>query len=140
MTVGGAGCPNGAVANALELAEAAVLKKFDRVLKRSSAIVDAALRAPDIDREADGGPKAAPGMTKREFRIAKDALNASRNAPLYLTEAFRVQELAVKLAAGAGGGTDGLVAKAVILVVEKPQYKRVQLHPDAVDVEAKVLP
>lgn len=124
------------MATALELAEKAVLKKFDRTLKRSAAIVEAALRAPDIDW-TEKNPKIPPGMTKRDMRIAEHAMLPAKSAPLYLTEAFRTHELAVKLSAGAPAGAGDVIARAVLVVVAKPQYQRVALHENAIDVEVE---
>lgn len=126
---------------ALPHAQQAVIKYFERSLKRSAGIVSAAQRAPDIEYVLDDNkiprPVKPEGMTDRQLRIAEHALMPARQAPLYLVEAYRDYELAQKLAAAANGSVGSQVARAVVLVVEKPQYERVRVDRDeAIDIEA----
>lgn len=112
-------------------------------MKRSAGIVAAAQRAPELDTVVDpdtGEQKLVTpeGMTQRQIRIAQHALMPAKSAPLYLVEAYRDYELAQKLAAAAKDGGVSQVARAVVLVVEKPVYERVELHrDDAIEVEGK---
>ncbi len=112
-------------------------------MKRSASIVAAAQRAPDLEFVEDPETHmqhSVPidGMTKRQMRIAEHALLPAKSAPLYLVEAYRDYELAQKLAAAAKDGGISQVARAVVLVVEKPVYERVELHrDDAIEVEGK---
>lgn len=118
-------------------AQKLILQCFARSLRRDAAIVEAAQRAPDVDWDADEGPKRPSGMSARDFRIAEHAMRSSRNAPVYLTEAYRSYELARKIEAGQDTGLNPQIARAVVLVVAKPQYERVELGRNAIDVEAK---
>jgi hypothetical protein len=127
---------------ALPQAQQAVLKYFERTLKRSADVVEAAQMAPDLEVVTDPvtlesrmvGPD---GMTARQLRIAQHALLPAKAAPLYLTEAYRDFELAQKLAAAAQGGAGTQTARTVVLVVEKPVYERVRVdRGDAIEVEA----
>ncbi len=107
-------------------------------MKRSASIVAAAQRAPDLEFDAEGNVLPIEGATKRQMRIAQHALLPAKSAPVYLTEAYRDYELAQKLAAAAKDGGISQVARAVVLVVEKPVYERVELHrDDAIEVEGK---
>lgn len=126
---------------ALPQAQQAVLKYFERTLKRSSSIVEAAQRAPDLevvtDPETCESRVVAPeGMTPKQIRIAQHALLPAKSAPLYLTEAYRDFELAQKLAAAANGSVGTQTARTVVLVVEKPTYERVRVdRGDAIEIE-----
>jgi hypothetical protein len=124
-------------------AQQALVKSFERTMRRSARIVAAAQMAPDLefveDPETHIQRTVAPeGLTKRQVRIAEHALLPAKSAPLYLVEAYRDYELAQKLAAAAKDGGVSQVARAVVLVVEKPVYERVELHrDDAIEVEGK---
>mgnify|MGYP006979491074 CR=1 FL=1 len=123
---------------ALPHAQQALVKSFERSMKRSASIVAAAQRAPDLEFDAEGNVVPIEGATKRQMRIAQHALLPAKSAPVYLTEAYRDYELAQKLAAAAKDGGVSQVARAVVLVVEKPVYERVELHrDDAIEVEGK---
>lgn len=125
---------------ALPQAQQAVLKYFERTLKRSADVVEAAQRAPDLEFDAEGAVKPVEGMTARELRIAQHALLPAKSAPVYLTEAYRDFELAQKLAAAANGSVGTQTARTVVLVVEKPVYPRVEMErEDAIEVEATVV-
>ena len=116
----------------------AVLSRFDKMAEESRVVVAAAMKAPDIrDEMGEVLTKCPPGMTAREFNIARDALLSQRNAPLYLTEAFRMQETAVKVAAGHGGDAAPKLVQHVVHVVEARQYERVKVK--TIDVEAAVV-
>lgn len=126
---------------ALPQAQQAVLKYFERTLKRSSRIVEAAQRAPDLEVVTDpqtckSRVVAPEGMTPKQIRIAQHALLPAKSAPLYLTEAYRDFELAQKLAAAANGSVGTQTARTVVLVVEKPTYERVRVdRGDAIEIE-----
>ena len=136
----------GDVANtslALQAPQQAILKHFERTMRRSAALVEAAQRAPDLQTDPQGKYIKPAGMSEREFNIALHALQPQRNAPLYLVEAFRNYELAQKLAADAGNGAESKEARTVVLVVEKPRYNRVRVEAErdqnAIEVEATVV-
>ena len=127
---------------ALPTAQKVLWKAFERSMRKSAAIVQAAQHAPDLytvqDPETGEQRVVCPeGMTERQKRIAQHALLPAKSAPVYLTEAYRDYELAQKLAAAAGESKGSNTARTVVLVVEKPAYERVRVdREDAIDVEA----
>lgn len=130
---------------ALAKCQQLMLKAFERTQKRSAKLVEAAQRAPELapDPERPKSFLKPRGMTERDFRIAQDALQPSRNAPLYLTKAYDDYELAQKLAADAGDGAASKAARTLVVVVEKPRYERQVVERDdaeTIEVEAKALP
>ena len=101
-------------------------------------MVLAAMKAPDLEMDVENHKYIQPvGMSDRDFTIARHALESSRNAPVYLMEAFRMQEVAVKLAAGLGVDASPKLVQHVVHVVEARQYERVKVK--AIDVEATVV-
>jgi hypothetical protein len=117
---------------AVSPAQGGVIQAFDKMVSQACGVVSAAQRAPDIGRKFDKTlgrivftvPK---GMTPREARIATDALESSRNAPLYLTEAYRMRETAHKIAAGLGGDSAPKLVHHVVHTVAAKTYERVQV-------------
>jgi hypothetical protein len=117
----------------------AVLVEFDKLVRESRSVVQSALRAPDIPRDELGNllPAKPEGWSEREWNVARDAMESSRNAPVYLMEAFRLHETAVKVAAGFGGDAAPKLVQHVVHVVVARPYGRVKVK--TIDVEAKVV-
>lgn len=116
----------------------AILSQFDKLVAESRVVAAAAMKAPDIlDENGRVFERCPDGMSVREFNIAQAALLPAKNAPLYLTEAFRTQETAIKVAAGLGGDSAPKLVQHVVHVVEARQYERVKVK--TIDVDAKVV-
>lgn len=125
-------------------ANEAIVAHFERTLVKAAEIVGAAQKAADVDWEpvdeegkpivdANGHPIPAipEGMTRRELRIARDAMNCARNAPLYLTKAYEIQDTAQRLMAAAGQARpDPELAPQFIVVQAEPVYERVPAVPE----------
>jgi hypothetical protein len=109
------------------------MARFGKILEKDVEVVDAMQGAPDIECFEDKVTHAVTwkrpeAMTDRQFKIAKDALEPARSAPLYLTEACRRVELAQKIAAGMGG-EDMKLARAIVHVVEAKRYPVIDVTP-----------
>lgn len=121
-----------------ELATAAdsILARVDRLVSESRAVVEAAMKAPDLPRDAMGRVSDVPpaGVSMREWNIAVDANKSGRNAPVYLTEAFKMHETAMKIAAGLGDTGDKRLVNTVVHLVVPRQYERVKTK--VIDVDA----
>lgn len=125
-------------------ANEAIIAHFERTLVKAAEIVAAAQKAAEVDWEPvdeEGKPivdttgrpiPAIPdGMTKKELRIARDAMNCARNAPLYLTKAYEIQDTAQRLMAAAGQARpDPELAPQFIVVQAAPVYARVPASPE----------
>lgn len=122
---------------ALTPAQEAVLTVQDIRFAKAQAVVDAALRAPEVDVPAPGeDPKQPKGMTKLETRIAADAQQPSRNAPVYLAMARGLVELKAKLDAGLADTQAPKLVHHVVHLVKPREYERVELGPV---IEAEVV-
>ena len=96
------------------------------------------MKAPDLEMDVENHKYIQPvGMSDRDFTIARHALESSRNAPVYLMEAFRLHETAVKVAAGHGGDAAPKLVQHVVHLVEARPYERVKVK--VIDVEATVV-
>jgi hypothetical protein len=68
---------------------AALLQRIDdRIRRRATGIVSAALRAPEVGEAIPG----RDGWTKRSIKVAADACESGKNAPVYLSMAQRIVE------------------------------------------------
>lgn len=97
--VGGAGGVGDSPALTKQSKSAALIARVDnRIRKRATAILDGALRAPElaemgeIPKNPDGSWNPPPGWTKKQLRIASDAMRPMKAAPAYLGMAARVVE------------------------------------------------
>ena len=118
-------------------AQDGVLSHMRRDFDAAHAVVSAALRAPELPRDELGIPNGSPPstMSEVEARIAGDALQPQRNAPVYLQMARGLVELKAKLDAGLGDDAPKLV-NHVVYVVKAREYERVELNK-VIDVDAK---
>jgi hypothetical protein len=128
----------------LSRANDALIARFERTIIEAAGIVAAAQRAAEVDWDpvdaggnpivdANGRPIPAipEDMTPKELRIARDAMNCARNAPLYLTKAYEVQDTAQRLMAAAGQArTPPELAPQFIVVQAAPVYARVPASPE----------
>lgn len=104
-------------------------------MAESRAVVNAAMKAPELPRDGAGRLLMVrpSGMSERDWNVAVDANKSGRNAPVYLTEAFKMHETAMKIAAGLGDtGAPKLVQHIVHLVAPR-EYGRVKTK--VIDVE-----
>lgn len=75
-----------------------IARADERIRRRATSILEAALRAPDvaelgeIPKKPDGTWDPPPGWTKKALRIAMDATNSMKAAPAYLGMAQRIHE------------------------------------------------
>ena len=124
----------------LQTAEAGFLSRFDKRVNEAMSVVEAAMKAPDLPRDEFGHilPARPAGMSEREYSIACDANKSSRNAPVYLMEAFDLQKVAMKIAAGLGDNGAPKLVNHIVHVVEGRKYERVRVGK-AIDVEATVV-
>ena len=125
-------------------ANEAIISHFERTIVQAAEIVAAAQKAAEVDWEPideEGQPIVDPsgrpipaipeGMTRKELRIARDAMNCARNAPLYLTKAYEIQDTAQRLMAAAGQARpDPELAPQFIVVQAEPVYERVPAKPE----------
>jgi len=125
-------------------ANEAIIAHFERTIVQAAEIVAAAQKAAEVDWEPideEGQPIVDPsghpipvipeGMTRKELRIARDAMNCARNAPLYLTKAYEIQDTAQRLMAAAGQARpDPELAPQFIVVQAEPVYERVPAVPE----------
>lgn len=96
LPAGGVGDSPARALNKAKAKDEKFLAKLDgRIRKRATAILDAALRAPELSELPEGAAAAQEppeGWTKRQLRIAADATNSMKAAPAYLSIAQRVAE------------------------------------------------
>ncbi len=113
-------------------AQASVIRGLQSQFDKAEHIVDAALAAPDLDKDA-----IVDGKLTRDQRIAAHALEPQRNAPVYLQMARSMVELKAKLEAGLADDAPKLVHH-MVHVVKVREYDRVELKPrgQVIDVEA----
>ena len=111
----------------------ALAKGIAKVLEKSEAIMETAMRAPEIPRDDQGDPIKPEGMSEKEWNICRDALKSTRNVPFYLHEAARTAELSRKLENGVSE-TD--VPKATFVMVQQINYARKDVtdRKDVIDV------
>jgi hypothetical protein len=103
-------------------------QRFAKLLNHDAGIVDAAMRAPECERNADGDLIKPPEMSVQDFNVAQDAMKSSRNAPVYLTEAMRRVETAQKIAANVGDDLPP-IAKFVVHMVQPRAYDVIDVSP-----------
>jgi hypothetical protein len=115
---------------ALTPAQEAVLTVQDIRFAKAQAVVDAALRAPEL------GIEEGANMTPLEAKIAADAQQASRNAPMYLTMAKSLVEVKMKIDAGLADTQAPKLVHHVVHLVKPREYERVELGPV---IEAEVV-
>jgi hypothetical protein len=118
-----------------------------KLISRAVETVEAASRAPELKRDGygvikflkdrqgnpiliDGEPMSAKpeGMTEAEWNIACDANEASRDAPLYLTEAFDQVKTAQKIAINLQDAPP--IAQFVVKIVEQKKYDIIDVTPE----------
>jgi hypothetical protein len=115
---------------ALTPAQEAVLTVQDIRFAKAQAVYDAALRAPEV------GIEQGANMTPLEAKIAKDANEPARNAPVYLSMARSLVELKAKLDAGLADTQAPKLVHHVVHLVKPREYERVELGPV---IEAEVV-
>lgn len=70
-----------------------IARADERIRRRATSILEAALRAPELADLPEVAPGTVPaGWTKKELRIAADATNSMKAAPAYLGMAQRIHE------------------------------------------------
>ena len=112
----------------------ALAKGIAKVLEKSEAIMEMAMKAPEIPRdEVTDKPIRPPGMSDMEWNVCRDAIKSTRNVPFYLHEAARAAELSRKLESGVG---ENDVPKATFVMVQQINYARKDVtdRKDVIDV------
>lgn len=75
----------------------ALEKLKQSIFNKAAESINGALRAPELEMDAEGKYIKPDDWSWREFRAAKDALLARKEAPFYLDIAQRNLELEAKL-------------------------------------------
>jgi len=113
--------------------QALIAKADEKIRRKATSIVVAALSAPELaelDLEAHrAAGTLPPGWTKKKLRIASDATNSMKSAPAYLGMAQRVVE-SYKKAEADRPAAPTINAEVVQVHVSVANYPRRRLSED----------
>jgi len=116
-------------------AEIILAKQFAKVMERNVTITAAAMQAPALKRDKKSGSPIRPnGMSDEEYNVICDAMLSSKDSPAYLQAAFRMTEVAQKIA-GRMMDVDPPVARRVIYTVEPKEYPVLDITPKKTEPE-----
>ena len=105
----------------------ALLKNFDKMLSESEKVVSVADQAYKLLRTSDGLQKPS-GMSNEDFHIATDAMQPSKDAPLYLKEHYERLKLNQRIAAGQGDSGVPLI-QFIQNNFNAPKYEVIDVTP-----------
>lgn len=123
------------VSKSMSQALAAIDVRRKRVLKKAEKICEMAMRGSEIDNPPEPDdtegfvrPVIPEGWTAHEYRVALDARQPARSAPMYLSLAQRIAENAQRIEAGKEDNGPKSLNIGTINIVAPRDYKVIDVE------------